>query len=276
LKILSGNHSIKFGDQALIMGILNVTPDSFSDGGSFFTAKPIAAQVDKLLGDGADIIDVGGESTRPFAEAITLEEELRRVIPAIREIRRRSGVLISIDTTKSQVARQAVENGADIINDISALRFDREMITVVRESNVPVIIMHNTPRDMQIEPKYGDVVAEVTGFLRERVEWAETHGLKRERIIIDPGIGFGKTVAHNLTLLKNIRSFTTLGSPVLVGHSRKAFIGRVLDLDVADRDLATAILSAHCVANGASLVRVHDVGKTRQAIRLMEAVLSAA
>lgn len=260
------------------MGILNVTPDSFSDGGNFFNEQDIACQVDRLITDGADIIDIGGESTRPFAEAVSVEDELRRVIPAISLIRKKSLIPISIDTTKAAVANAALDAGADIINDISAMRFDENMIRVAREKNVPVIIMHmlGTPKDMQLDPKYDDVVAEVFDFFNDRINWAEKNGLPKERIIIDPGIGFGKTVEHNLTLLKNIEKFTALGCPVLVGHSRKSFIGKLLDLDVDDRDVATAALSAHCVANGAHIVRVHDVAKTRQAVRIIESVIGAA
>ena len=259
------------------MGILNTTPDSFSDGGRFITEEAIIRQIDAMIDDGADIIDVGGESTRPFADPVSLDEELRRTIPAIKAIRQRYQLPISIDTTKSEVARQALLAGADIINDISALRFDPPMISVAVGSACPVIIMHmqGSPKDMQVQPDYDNVVKNVSAFFRERIAWAAQRGLDRQKIILDPGIGFGKTVTHNLSLLKNLQALTLLGCPLLVGHSRKSFIGKILQLDADNRDVATAALSAVCVMNGVALLRVHDVKKTVQAVRLAEAVLAA-
>lgn len=265
---------LEFGSKVLVMGILNVTPDSFSDGGRFTDEDSINAQVDSMLVAGADIIDVGGESTRPFAEPVAVSEELARVLPAIRLIRQSSEIPISIDTTKSEVARQALAAGADIINDISALRFDPAMITLVRETEVPVIIMHmqGTPTDMQVDPHYDDVVSEIKDFFRERLAWAENNGVSGKRFIVDPGIGFGKTVRHNLTILKRLQEFTDLNCPVLIGHSRKSFIGKLLGSEVADRDTATAAVSALCVQKGVAILRVHDVEKTVQAVRLAEAI----
>jgi len=258
------------------MGILNVTPDSFSDGGSFFTPDDVLAQTEKMIKAGADIIDIGGESTRPFADPVPLEEESRRVLTAISTIRKHFPIPISIDTTKEIVARRALDEGADIINDISALRFDPEMITLVRKTEVPVIIMHmqGTPKDMQVEPVYEDVVAEIVGFFNERLSWLDKQGVDKSRLIIDPGIGFGKTVGHNLTILNRLEELQVLSCPVLVGHSRKSFIGKILDREVDDRDIATAVVSGLCVTKGAAILRVHDVEKTQQAVRIAGAILN--
>ncbi|MBW2466624.1 MAG: dihydropteroate synthase [Deltaproteobacteria bacterium] len=265
---------LELGSKVLVMGILNVTPDSFSDGGRFFSSSSIAAQVETLVESGADIIDVGGESTRPFAEPVSIEEESARVLPAIRTIRQRYSIPVSIDTTKAEVARKALEEGADIINDISALRFDQAMIGLVRETEVPVIIMHmqGTPSDMQVDPHYDDVVTEIKDFFRERMAWAADNGVPQSRFIIDPGIGFGKTVGHNLSILKRIEEFFDLGRPVLIGHSRKSFIGKLLNTEVDERDVASAAVSAICAMKGASILRVHDVAKTVEAVRLAEAI----
>jgi dihydropteroate synthase len=265
---------LEFGSKVQVMGILNVTPDSFSDGGRFFDAESIGAQVDAMVQDGADIIDVGGESTRPFAEPVSITDELDRVLPAIRLIRQRSAIPISIDTTKAEVARRALAEGADIINDISALRFDPEMAALVRETEVPVIIMHmqGTPSDMQLAPRYDDVVFEIKEFFAERLAWAVANGIARKRFIIDPGIGFGKTAGHNLTILKRAAELTELGCPVLIGHSRKSFIGKVLGLEADERDVATAVISALCARKGIAILRVHDVKMTVQALRLAEAI----
>lgn len=269
---------LELGSKVLVMGILNVTPDSFSDGGLFFSSDSIAAQIDAMVEAGADIIDVGGESTRPFAEPVSIEDELERVIPAIHQIRHRHLIPISIDTTKAAVARRALDEGADLINDISAMRFDPDMIGLVRESRVPVIIMHmqGTPSDMQVDPHYDDVISEIKEFFRERLAWAAANGVESKRFIIDPGIGFGKTVAHNLIILKRVEEFSDLGCPVLIGHSRKSFIGKLLGTEVDRRDAATAAVSAVCAMKGVSILRVHDVGMTVEAVRLAEAINEAA
>ncbi|MCI5143345.1 MAG: dihydropteroate synthase [Candidatus Electrothrix sp. ATG1] len=256
-----------------VMGILNVTPDSFSDGGQFAGEQAVREQVQKMLADGVDIIDIGGESTRPFAEPVTELEELDRVIPAIQVVRTLSDKIpISIDTTKAGVAAAALGHGATIINDISALRRDPEMINVVRACDVPIIIMHmqGTPEDMQLAPQYEDVVADIKDFFRERTRWMESQGVGRERIILDPGIGFGKTLDHNLAILCNVNAFKQLGFPVLIGHSRKSFLEKLLDLPVEQRDCPTAVISALCVQQGADILRVHDVAKTCAAVRLVE------
>ncbi len=239
--------------------------------------ESITVQADNMVAAGADIIDVGGESTRPFAEPVPLEEELRRVIPAVVAIRKRHTIPISIDTTKSEVARKALEAGANIVNDISALRFDPKMAEVVREYGTQVIIMHmkGTPADMQVKPVYNDIIAETKEFFQERIEWAYSQGINRNKIILDPGIGFGKTVTHNLSIMKHLHEYQCLGCPILVGHSRKSFIGKILALEAEERDVGTAALSAICVTNGVSILRVHDVAKTVQAVRLAEAVLNA-
>lgn len=278
MRLVTRNTSLEFGKRTLVMGILNVTPDSFSDGGSFVNPAAVNAQVAAMLAAGVDIIDVGGESSRPGSESVAVDEELSRVIPAIRAIRSQSSAIpVSIDTTKAEVADQALREGADIINDISAFRFDPSLITVAVKHQAPVIIMHmqGTPKDMQAAPTYGDVVSEIRDFLQERISWAEAQGLDRERIIVDPGIGFGKTVMHNLSILNHVADFKALGCPLLIGHSRKAFIGKILDLAVEDRDSATAAVSALCAARGADIVRVHDVAATRQAVRLAEAITAA-
>ena len=255
------------------MGILNVTPDSFSDGGSFTTEEAIRQQVEQMIAAGADSIDVGGESTRPFAEPVPEQEELNRVIPAIRIIRNISATIpVSIDTTKSGVARAALAAGVSMVNDISALRHDPNMIRVVGEYNGPVIIMHmqGTPGDMQLDPKYEDVVAEICAFFRERTDWMQEQGVAAERIIIDPGIGFGKTLEHNLVILRNIDAFKQLGFPVLIGHSRKSFFEALLQISIQERDCPTAMVSAFCARQGADILRVHDVRKTTLAVRLAE------
>jgi len=253
-----------------VMGILNVTPDSFSDGGKFTGEQAVTEQVKTMLADGVDIIDIGGESTRPFAEPVSEQEELDRVIPAIQAVRVLSAIPISIDTTKAKVAAAALEQGATLINDISALRQDPDMITVARDCEVPIIIMHmqGTPEDMQLAPQYEDVVAEICAFFRERTGWMESQGIAKHRIILDPGIGFGKTLAHNLAILRNVAAFKQLGFPVLIGHSRKSFLEKLLGTPVTQRDCPSAIISALCAQQGADILRVHDVAKTVAAVRL--------
>ena len=257
-----------------IMGILNVTPDSFSDGGRWQTEDTLAARIDLLLAEGADLIDIGGESTRPFAQPVGEAEELARVLPAVRAVRGRSTVPVSVDTTKATVARAALEEGADLINDVSALRHDPAMVTVVRDSGCRVVVMHRlgTPGDMQLAPHYEDVVAEINRFLAGRIAWLEEQGVDRSRVIVDPGLGFGKTLEHNLDILRNVAAFKQHGCPLLIGHSRKSFLGRLLGLEVAERDPATAVVSALLAGRGVDLLRVHDVLASRQAVQLAEAL----
>ncbi len=262
-----------------IMGILNVTPDSFSDGGKFADLQAAISQAEHLISAGADILDVGGESTRPFADPVTTEDELKRVIPVIEGIRQKHTIPISIDTTKAIVAREAIRAGADIINDVSALKKDPEMIAVVRESNLPVIIMHmqGTPTDMQVNPDYTDVVTDIIDFFTERIDWITGNGVDRNRLIIDPGIGFGKTLQHNLSILKNLEQFSSLKLPLLLGHSRKRFLGTITGIPTEeDRDLATAVVAALCATKNIAMIRVHNVAATRQALLVAEAIRSAA
>ncbi len=256
------------------MGILNITPDSFSDGGRFTSGEAVARQVEQMLADGVDIIDVGGESTRPFAEPVSESEELARVLPVIEHIRKISKVPVSIDTTKAEVALQALAAGATMVNDISALRHDPEMVKVVRGYEGPVIIMHmqGSPGDMQVNPRYGDVVEEICAFFVERTRWMEEQGIKRARIVIDPGIGFGKTLEHNLAILRNVATFKKLGFPVLIGHSRKSFLEKLLGLPMEERDCPTAVISAICTRQGADILRVHDVGLSSQAVLLAKSL----
>ncbi len=261
-----------------IMGILNVTPDSFSDGGQYADFDAARAQAERLIAAGADILDVGGESTRPFADPVGTEEELHRVIPVIEAVRQKYPVPISIDTTKAAVASAALQAGADIINDISALRKDPEMIKVARQSKVPIIIMHmqGSPADMQVKPAYGDVVTEIIDFFKERIAWITGQGIDRSRLIIDPGIGFGKTLQHNLSILKHLEDFSSLDLPLLLGHSRKRFLGSITGITAEEeRDLASAVTAALCADKNVSMVRVHNVAATRQALLIAKAIQSA-
>ncbi len=256
-----------------VMGILNVTPDSFSDGGQCVGEQAVIEQVKKMLAKGVDIIDIGGESTRPFAEPVAEQEEQARVIPAIEVVRDLfSDIPISIDTTKASVAAAALERGATIINDISALRQDSDMIKVASACEAPIIIMHmqGTPENMQVAPAYEDVIVEICDFFQERTSWMESQGIGPERIILDPGIGFGKTLEHNLAILRNVAAFKQLGFPVLIGHSRKLFLEKLLGIPVEERDSPTAVVSALCAQLGADILRVHDVGQTVAAVRLAE------
>lgn len=259
------------------MGILNVTPDSFSDGGKYLDQTALINHIDTMVKEGAEIIDVGGESTRPSAEPVSELEELSRVIPAIQAIRKNHSIPISIDTTKALVAKEAIDAGASMVNDVSALRFDKEMLKVIRDSKVSVIIMHmqGSPKDMQISPQYSDVVAETVDFFKERINYLINRGIAKDNIIIDPGLGFGKTIDHNLSIIKNLSTYNDLGCPVLVGHSRKAMLGTLLNNKTIDRDAATAYMSIILAMHGASIIRVHNVALNRQAITMAQAVMSA-
>jgi dihydropteroate synthase len=260
------------------MGVLNVTPDSFADGGRFFDHAAALAQARALVVDGADILDIGGESTRPFADPVPLEEELRRVLPVIEAVAPGISVPISIDTYKAKVARAALEAGATLINDISALRFDPDMAPLAAEFQAPVVLMHmqGTPRDMQRDPHYHDLMGEITAFFRERLEFAVSQGISRELIVLDPGIGFGKTWQHNLEILNHLDVFLDLGCPVLVGASRKAFIGRILDLPAGEeRDIGSLAPLAVAVLRGARILRTHNVAYARQFLAVLEAIRTA-
>jgi len=257
-----------------IMGILNVTPDSFSDGGRFDSLDAARVQAEKLITDGADILDIGGESTRPYARPVAVNEELSRVIPVIQAVRSVSSIPISIDTSKAEVARQALGAGADIINDVTALRGDPEMVRVAAGCDNDIIIMHmqGSPGSMQDDPHYDDVVSEVIGFLRDRIDFMGAAGIDPGRITVDPGIGFGKTRAHNLQLLKSLERFSELGRPVLLGHSRKRFLGDITGLAPEDRDPISAVVSALCSHRGIAILRVHDVAATRHALQVVAAI----
>jgi dihydropteroate synthase len=263
------------GPRTWIMGIINVTPDSFSDGGRYFDTERAIARGLELAAEGADILDVGGESTRPGSLPVPEAEELRRVVPVIGSLRKQTPALLSVDTTKASVARAALDAGADIVNDTSAFRFDPAMPGEVARSGAGVILMHmqGTPLTMQLSPRYGDLLEEIRAFLGERIRVAEAAGIPRESVIVDPGIGFGKTFEDNLALLRGQEAFHDLGRPLLLGFSRKAFLGRLLGLPPDERlegTIAAAVLS---VERGAHILRVHDVGPVARAVRAAEAIL---
>jgi len=262
--------------KTLLMGILNVTPDSFFDGGKHKSADEAYKHACRMAEDGADIIDVGGESSRPGAEPVTYEEERKRVIPVIKKINKNLKVIVSVDTYKAEVAKEAIDAGAGMVNDISAMRMDRDMTGVVSRTGVSVCLMHmqGTPGDMQKNPRYADVVKEITKFLKDRIKYCVSNGVDKIKILVDPGIGFGKTVEHNLLILKNMRKFRDTGRPVLVGLSRKSFIGKLLGLEPEERLYASLALNVLCSAEGgAGVLRVHDVKETRSAMDITECLL---
>jgi len=255
------------------MGILNITPDSFSDGGHFFNPDSAIQQALRLQAQGADILDIGGESARPFSDPVTEEEEIRRVVPVIEAIAGQLTIPISIDTCKSSVARRALDAGASIINDISALRMDSQMAALAAERDIPVILMHmlGTPRTMQVSPVYVDLIGEIQEFLQTAIDGAVNQGISRTRLIIDPGIGFGKTIQHNLTLINRLKDFEALNLPILMGPSRKSFIRNILkqrlpddqdpNMDAVETGTQVALVAS--ILNGAHIVRVHDVARAR-------------
>jgi dihydropteroate synthase len=257
-----------------IMGVLNVTPDSFSDGARFLDPAAALAHAARLVADGADILDVGGESSRPGAEPVPLAEEMRRVLPVVEALSGSLTCPISIDTAKPEVARRALTSGASIVNDIGGLR-DPEMLRVVAETGAGAVLMHmrGEPRTMQADPRYEDVVSEVRDWLARRVDEAEARGVARERIAVDPGIGFGKTIAHNLALLQDIGRFATLGCAVLVGTSRKGFLGTLTGRPLGERMVGSVISSLAALARGADTVRVHDVGAMADALQVWGALM---
>ncbi len=272
--IKCGNYTLELGKRTLVMGIVNVTPDSFSDGGRFLNSEKAIEHAKLLANQGADIIDIGGESTRPGSESVTLEEEKRRVIPVIEGISEEISIPISIDTCKSEVAKTALDKGASMINDISAMRFDSKIVDVALEHNAPIILMHmkGTPKNMQLNPSYTSVMGEIKEFLRDRVKFAISKGMERDSIIIDPGIGFGKTTEHNYEIIRNLRELKELDLPVLIGPSRKSFIGNTLGLEVDDRLEGTLATITMCVMNGADMVRVHDVKEVLRVVRMTDAI----
>jgi dihydropteroate synthase len=267
-----------FSARPYVMGIVNVTPDSFSDGGQHADYERAIAHGLRLAAEGADIIDIGGESTRPGALPVAAAEELERILPVIRELSGRVSVPLSVDTTKAEVARRALEAGAEMVNDVSALRFDPAMCEVAAAYKVPVVLMHmqGTPRTMQHHVHYDCLMDEIRGFLQERIECAVQAGIAAEAIIVDPGIGFGKSVEKdNFTILKQLAVIRSLGRPVMVGTSRKGFIGRLLDAPVDEREPGTAATVAIAVYNGANFIRVHDVKTMSMAARVAEAIRKA-
>lgn len=259
-----------------VMGIVNVTPDSFSDGGLFLSQNNAFNHAKQLIAEGADIIDIGGESTRPGAEPVSVQQELDRVIPLVEKIRAEFSVSISVDTSKSLVMREAIAAGVDIINDVMALTGEDSIAAVAASDTVKVCLMHmqGQPRTMQKNPKYDNVIEDIKAFLLMRTQACVNAGIASNRIIIDPGFGFGKTVVHNLLLMKNLQLFSQLGYPVLVGISRKSFIGKILNKQVTERLYGSLALSVVAVSKGASIIRTHDVAATVDALKMTDAVLN--
>ena len=267
------------------MGVLNVTPDSFSDGGRFLDPSAAVARGERMAADGADLIDVGGESTRPFSDPVSAEEEIRRVVPVVAELARRVDVPISIDTTKAEVARRALAAGAAMVNDISGLELDPDLARVAAEFEAPLVLMHmrGEPRTMQVDPRYEDLVGEIRDHLLRAVERAERMGVERSRLVVDPGLGFGKTAAHNLELIRRLPELAVLDLPLLVGPSRKSFIRRLVkppevrdipaDLPVVATGTQAAVAAA--VLNGAHIVRVHDVAAAVATVKVIDAILNS-
>jgi len=275
MKLSWRDFSLDFSKKTYIMGILNVTPDSFSDGGLYFDTSAAIKRAIQMTEDGADIIDIGGESTRPGSEPVTLEEELRRTIPVIEKLAKEIKIPLSIDTYKSEVAKKALDAGASMVNDISGLRFDPAMPKLVSEYKVPVVIMHvkGRPKDMQLNPVYEALIPEIMDYLREGIRRAMSSGISGDKIIIDPGIGFGKAFDHNLEIIHNLSELTFLEKPILIGPSRKAFIGKILgDAPVTDRLEGTAAAVAISIMNGANIIRVHDVKEMIKVAKVTDAV----
>jgi len=265
----------EFGQRTYIMGILNVTPDSFSGDGVYDNPNHAVSEAERIVEEGADIIDIGGESTRPGALPVSQEEEIERVVPVIKKLTKIIKVPISIDTRKAEVARRALDSGASIINDITGLESDKDMTSVAVEYNAKVIIMHikGTPQTMQERPTYDRLIDEIIEKLSCLAERAERSGVKKENIIIDPGIGFGKTLEHNLEILNNLQRFKELERPILIGPSRKSFIGNILGLEPKERMFGTLASVAIAIKNGADIVRVHDVKAAKEAAKVVDAIL---
>jgi len=260
-----------------VMGVLNVTPDSFSDGGLFVHPEAAIRQGVAMAQEGAAIVDVGGESTRPGSDPVSVEQETGRVVPIVEALRGKVTARISVDTSKAEVARRALAAGASVVNDVTALRADPEMAGVVAEAGCPVCLMHmlGSPKTMQDEPRYDDVVDEVLRFMEERLAFAVSGGIAEEQVLLDPGIGFGKTLEHNLLLLRRLDRFVALGRPVVLGTSRKRFLGAILDADPQDRLFGTVATTVMGALAGAAVFRVHDVRPNVEALRVTEAVRRA-
>jgi dihydropteroate synthase len=269
------NKTFNFEKRTYIMGVLNVTPDSFSDGGKFTDVSAAVAHAKQMIADGADIIDVGGQSTRPGAQQISVEEEKRRILPVIERLVKEDDALISIDTTRAEVAGAALVAGAAMVNDISGLRFDPELAKVAAKHNVPICLMHiqGTPKNMQDNPTYSDLMGEIINYLKKSIAIAKQAGILPEKIIIDPGIGFGKTVEHNLEIIKRIKELKVLGHPILIGTSRKSVIGKVLDLPVDERLEGTAATVAVAITKGVDIIRVHDIKEMVRVAKMTDALV---
>lgn len=272
--LVLGGRVLPLADRVHIMGVLNVTPDSFSDGGRYVDPDAAVAHALSMVEQGADVLDIGAESSQPGAVPIDEEEERRRLISVVRAVCRRTTVPVSVDTTKASIAQEALDVGAALINDISALRFDARMGDVVAKSGAGLILMHmqGTPQTMQRAAQYTDVVEEVRQFLKARLEAAREAGIQAERILLDPGIGFGKNCQHNVVLLDRLDAFHTLGRPLVIGVSRKAFIGKILGRPVGERLMGTAGAVAVAVMKGARMVRVHDVAPIRDVVKMVESI----
>jgi dihydropteroate synthase len=270
-------HTLPVEDRVLVMGVLNLTPDSFSDGGRYQGLDAAVARAEAIEAEGADVLDIGGESSRPGSRPVSLEEELARVIPVVTVLAQRIKIPISIDTAKAEVARGCLDLGAALINDVTALRGDPAMAGVVARAGAGLILMHmqETPETMQDHPTYGDVVQEIGEFLQARVEAAEAAGIARERIAVDPGLGFGKTLEHNLTILQGLSALAALGRPIVIGPSRKGFVGVLLDRPVLEREWGTAAAVTAGVLQGAHVVRVHSVAAMEEVARVAWAVRAA-
>ena len=283
--ITCGAKTLKLDQGTLIMGIINVTPDSFSDGGHFLSSERAVSQAMRLVEEGADILDIGGESTRPFSEPVSVLEEADRVLPVIEALRGTVTGPLSIDTTKASVARQAVTAGATIINDVSALRMDPHMAAMAATCRVPLILMHmkGSPKTMQVDPVYDDLIAEICDFLSQAMDRATAAGVDRSAIILDPGIGFGKTIAHNLQIIRQMDRFHHLDAPLLIGPSRKMFIRQLLkdpskkDMDPLSAEVARGTQAAVAAAamKGVQIIRVHDVARTRATLTIVDAINAA-
>jgi dihydropteroate synthase len=267
-------HSLDLDRRTHVMGVLNVTPDSFSDGGRYFVLDKAVEHALAMAGEGADIIDVGGESTRPYAPKISANEEMDRVIPVIESLSEELTIPISIDTYKHEVAQEALKCGASMINDISALRFDPQMASIAAEAGVPVVLMHmkGTPENMQDNPTYEDLITEILDFLKDAEKGAMAAGINEDLIVVDPGIGFGKTFDDNLKIIRELSRFHVLKKPVLLGPSNKAFIGHILDREPDQRDAGTMATIAYMVMNGAHIIRAHNVKNTVETIKMIEAI----
>lgn len=271
------SYNLEIGKRTLIMGILNVTPDSFSDGGLYNKLDKALDHAEKMVEDGADIIDVGGESSRPGSEPIPEHIELERILPVIKKLAKKVNTPISIDTYKASVAERALDAGACMVNDITALD-DPNMARVLAKFDAPIVLMHKqgTPKNMQVNPSYNSLIPEIIDYLQYKIQLAVDRGIRREQIIIDPGIGFGKTAEHNLEILRDLRKFKILKKPILIGTSRKSFIGKVLNLPVEDRLEGTAATVAIAITNGADIIRVHDVKEMKRVARMTDAIVRTA